>query len=410
MLTDKQIRHAEPRPDGKPNQIGDGRYGLAVRITKRSDGLTSRRFVQQIRIDGKRTMLGLGEYPRTTLAQARDTAFDNLRRVRDGHNVHTRQPAAPAAASSFTFGDAWQLAADRSAASRAEPARRQHESRYRRYLAPLADKPIDEVTLEDIVSIVDPLWHDKQIAAKNVLSDAFAALEQATAEGHLELMTFSRAIAKRKLGAQPAKKEGHYAAVPYSEVPEAVAACLEAKGTGAAKAALLFGLLTTARQVEVRRAEWSEFTDRDIWAIPAEKMKKGSPHNQPLTAPALRVLEAMRNDGTKRNRDGGNVFPKMHTQTVRRIMADCGLRYIDGTGATPHGFWRSSFMDWALSQGFDFDVANKCLAHKEKDKVRAAYARSERTDERRELLNAWSNYCMSAIDDHDAIFAKLAAS
>ena len=57
----------------------------------------SRSWVQKISIQGKQTMLGLGGYPLTTLAEARDKATDHRRTVRDGGDprVDKRGPARP---------------------------------------------------------------------------------------------------------------------------------------------------------------------------------------------------------------------------------------------------------------------------------------------------------------------------
>jgi len=42
--------------------------------------------------------------------------------------------------------------------------------------------------------------------------------------------------------------------------------------------------------------------------------------------------------------------------------------------------------------GFDADVIERQLAHRERNKVRAAYHRAEYLVERREMMQRWSDY------------------
>ena len=58
---------------------------------------------------------------------------------------------------------------------------------------------------------------------------------------------------------------------------------------------------------------------------------------------------------------------------------------------TPHGM-RSSFRDWCSETGVAREVAEAALAHVVKNKVEAAYARSDLLDRRREVMEAWAAY------------------
>lgn len=62
-----------------------------------------------------------------------------------------------------------------------------------------------------------------------------------------------------------------------------------------------------------------------------------------------------------------------------------------GESATPHGF-RSSFKEWSLTAGWPDYLSERQLAHVDKDKVRAAYARSDLLEERRPMLEAWGQF------------------
>ena len=58
-----------------------------------------------------------------------------------------------------------------------------------------------------------------------------------------------------------------------------------------------------------------------------------------------------------------------------------------------HGLCRATFSTWAYdTAAARGDVIEACLAHREADKVKAAYNRAQFTEERRALLAAWADY------------------
>ena len=87
----------------------------------------------------------------------------------------------------------------------------------------------------------------------------------------------------------------------------------------------------------------------------------------------------------------GIVFPSrrgkvLRDQSLSRLMPTLGI------AAVPHGF-RSSFRDWA-SERTDHprEVIEAALAHVVRNKVEAAYARSDLFDRRRRLMDDWAAY------------------
>ena len=57
---------------------------------------------------------------------------------------------------------------------------------------------------------------------------------------------------------------------------------------------------------------------------------------------------------------------------------------------------RSSFRDWCSETGVRREVAEAALAHVVKNKVEAAYARSDLLEQRREVMEVWSDYILGA--------------
>ncbi len=62
--------------------------------------------------------------------------------------------------------------------------------------------------------------------------------------------------------------------------------------------------------------------------------------------------------------------------------------------AVPHGF-RSSFRDWAAEEtDHPREVVEAALAHVVKNKVEAAYRRSDLFERRRRLMDNWAAYLL----------------
>ena len=80
---------------------------------------------------------------------------------------------------------------------------------------------------------------------------------------------------------------------------------------------------------------------------------------------------------------------KSVSDTMLRLL----LRQLGYDGLTVHGF-RATFKTWAMERTrFDNFVVEAALAHISGDKVERAYARSDVLEKRRQLMNAWADFC-----------------
>jgi integrase len=67
------------------------------------------------------------------------------------------------------------------------------------------------------------------------------------------------------------------------------------------------------------------------------------------------------------------------------------------TYATVHGM-RSTFRDWcAETTGVLPEIAEAALAHVNRNRVEAAYLRSDHFEKRRHLMDEWAGYCTSTL-------------
>ena len=84
------------------------------------------------------------------------------------------------------------------------------------------------------------------------------------------------------------------------------------------------------------------------------------------------------------------------------------LKRMNRRDITVHGF-RSSFRDWAAEQThYPREVAETALAHISGDRVELAYRRSDLFEKRREMMNAWADYCLAKQPSKDRTAKKVA--
>jgi integrase len=202
--------------------------------------------------------------------------------------------------------------------------------------------------------------------------------------GHLDHLLPARSKVQRIV---------HHPALPYREMP-AFMAKLRAK-EGITARALEFTILCAARTGEVLGCRFDEIElSEGLWTVPAERMKGGLEHRVPLSGRAIAIVKEM--EGT---RLGDFAFPGSKRDKPLSNMTLLMLLRELHPGVTVHGF-RSTFKDWCAEQtGFPDHLSEMALAHISADKVRTAYARGDLLQKRRELAEAWAQFCISLRDN-----------
>jgi integrase len=164
------------------------------------------------------------------------------------------------------------------------------------------------------------------------------------------------------------------------------------KGSHITRAALRLAPLTFVRPEELRHAEWSEIDfDESLWRIPAEKMKMKRLHLVPLSRQAIEaILEVQPITGA-----GKYVFPSVRSSdrplsdnTVNAALRRMGYTKKEITG---HGF-RAMASTLLHEQGYDTNIIEMQMAHKDPDSVRGAYNHAKYLTQRVEMMQAWADY------------------
>lgn len=260
------------------------------------------------------------------------------------------------------------------------------------YCKGFARKRVDQVTVEDVLSALKPIWLAKPETASRLRGRIEKVLDAAKAKGHRkgENPAAWRGHLALLLPKRQPETRGHHKAMPYADVPAFLTVLEGLSGSGAL--ALRFTILTAARTGEVLGARWSEIDMAvKVWTVPAVRMKAKRPHRVPLTEAAMAVLETAKL--ARRSEDGAAlVFPGIKEgKPISGMTMDKVLR-TQKLDVTVHGF-RSSFRDWAGEETpFAREVAEAALSHVIGDKAEQAYRRGDALEKRRALMAAWADY------------------
>nr|DAE41696.1 MAG TPA: Integrase [Bacteriophage sp.] len=251
----------------------------------------------------------------------------------------------------------------------------------------LGKRPLQEITRDDILAVLKPIWKTKTETAKRL-------------RGRLEALFSYGIVSGRYSGTNPCMWRGglalflpspekvrqaeHQEALSLEET-KALFESLDFEHLPVGWAAIVFGVLVAARCNEFVKARWDEIDfESRTWLCPRRKDGKSYPHRAPLSAQAISILQALPRDSafvfaSKKSPDN-----PLSTETPRVL-----IKKKLGHG-TMHGF-RSTFRDWAAERSIDRVLAEKCLMHTTGTEVERAYQRSDLLEQRRPVMQAWAD-------------------
>lgn len=254
--------------------------------------------------------------------------------------------------------------------------------------AALWNAPIHAITGPALLDLMADLQAKLPETASRVRQRLEAIFDDAEFRG-INAGNPARAIRRKLAEVRGGRRErGSFAALPYADVPAFVVELRAREGVAAR--ALEFALLTAARTNEVLGATVDEFDlPVAIWRVPGARMKGGEDHTVFLVPRAVAIVRAML------ELEGAYVFPAQDRKKMLSNMAMLTvlrrMKVEDET--TVHGLCRASFSTWAYdTAAARGDVIEACLAHREGDKIKAAYNRAQFAAERKALLQAWADY------------------
>jgi integrase len=326
---EKALSAVQIRALKKPGRYADGN-GLYLKVTKSG----AKRWELRTVVHGKRCDIGLGGLKLVSLAEAREEARKYRQMARnDGDPVAEKRRVRQVVP---TFKQA------------AEAVHKEHARAWKNakhcdqwintlntYVFPVfGDRKVDQVQTPEILRALTPIWLTKPETARRVRQRIGTILDWAKAAGYRSgdnpVDEISKALPRQS------DRKGHFAALPYVEVPAFFRRLRESEPT-AASLALEFLILTAARTGEVLGAKWSEIDlDEATWTIPASRMKAGRGHRVPLAPHCIELLGE-----AKRLAAGSEfVFPRRSNDKPMSNMMLMIMRRLE-VAYTVHGFRRS---------------------------------------------------------------------
>ncbi|RLA42558.1 MAG: integrase [Gammaproteobacteria bacterium] len=400
-----------------------GVAGLLLRVSNTGARSWVLRITTGTRVNAKgktvqrRRDIGLGGYPDVTLAQAREKARLKREQVEQGIDPIKERKAArralqDAQAKYLSFGQAAkQCHKIRAAEFRNEKHAKQWINTLTQHAFPILENiPVDEIETAHVHRVLEPIWSEKTETARRVRQRIEAVLRWAYTKKKISRENPARWNDNLKeLLPAPTKihRVQHHPSLPYPEIAEFLQDLRDRPGKAAK--ALEFAILTGARSGEVRGATWEEIdVDKKLWVVPGGRIKGGKLHTVPLCEQAMKTIGSTQGSGllfpAPRGGEMSDMTLSKKIKDMHKARIAAGKKgYVDpklgNRVAVPHGF-RSTFKDWCReTTRFPDEVSELALSHVNNDATRAAYARSELLDQRRELMAVWANYCESIADN-----------
>ena len=394
-LTELEIKKAEIKDKDYNLSDGDGLYFIV-----RKNG--SKFFRLDFRYGGKRLSMSLGTYPKISLKEARDKK-DECKKLLSENINPISEKRVKKSSESLTLGmiiDEWLELRAKSSSDATVIQNRRMLKNITNWLGNIAIKDIKRV---DIINILE------KIQSKGVIETAHRLLSLmnkiymfAVTKEYIEHNIIADIDKKSVL--IPSNKNIHHPAITNpKEIKELINDInhIEEKLKSDISVIFIFKIIpyVFVRSENIRLMRWDELDlEKGIWEIPKEKMKTHIDFVCPLSRQAVDIIKQIEPYSRHRSEF---VFPspsKNDRGVSGATLSDTLNKLGYQNKHTFHGF-RSMFSTIAYEchkeHGFHSDIIESCLAHKEKNRVKAAYNRESKYkyfEEKKELMQWWANW------------------
>ncbi len=393
-LTDKQIKSASFDKYGKRTKLSDG-AGMYLDIQP-----SGKYWRMKYRFGGKEKTLALGVYPDVPLKLARQRRSDARALIADGvdPNAVKKQEKAAEQEKSDTFkvvAEKWlTLKKGDLSEGTLKVARRRLETWAYPKLGhlPVADiKPAK--VLETLREIENQGKHETAHRIRQRIGEIY---RYAIAEGRAE--TDPTSALQGLLKTVPTRNRA--AITTQAELGSLLKAIEAYGGHASTRAALKLAPMLFLRPGELRNAEWTEIDLKSAtWVIPGKRMKgtlkakragQVPDHIVPLPRQAVSVLKELHTITGGKNLvfESIRAGRPLSENTINVALRSMGF---DGNTMVGHGF-RATASTLLHEHGWDHQIIELQLAHKQRDQVAAAYNRSARLKDRTMMMQAWADY------------------
>jgi len=397
-LTDAQIKGLKPKAGARYSKA-DGN-GLMLDITP--GGVRS--WVYRYRLTGRREKLVLGRYPDLSLKAARAKRDELAAQVVRGESPALEKKLARAGMPT-------------------NPTLREFAERYyveivverwkdpkhiRRYLdneifPTLGEKALKDVNALDVQGLVYRKRDNGRIAAAMQLRMVLKQMFDYAIEARLLTVNPAAMVAARFIG--KARKRSRV--LTPNEIRLYLRTIYQSNMRRQFKLSLHILLLTLSRKSELLLARWKDVDlDKGEWLVPAENAKSGKPHIIYLSAQVTEMfweLKALAGDSELVMPGRGSLSRPFAKNALNKALE--GLTF-DMEPLTIHDLRRTG-ATLLTEHGFNKDVIEKALSH-EHEGIRAVYIVAEYAEQRKKMLQWWSDYVDGLINESKVIEGNFA--
>jgi len=397
-LTATEIKAAKPKE--KAYKLFDG-GGLYLLVSPSGGKL----WYQKYRFNDKEKKIALGAYPTVSLSAARAKREEIKKMIAEGvdpseerkaKKEQTKQTETKKANTFYAISQKWLE-------SYRDQVTENYHTRLGRalknYIYPtIKEKPIDEVTRLEIIAILEELknreLHETARRTAMLLNKVY---KYAVTYEYTPHNIIADIEVKNILGE---KKKRHYPTMTKEkDIRGLLHAIDDYSGDYFTKMALKVLPYVFVRSYNIRHMEWQEIDFKaQEWIIPAHKMKTKTEFILPLPHQVMELLEEVRENSLSTK----YVFPSFRSDgkplSDNTLISALRRMGYSKEEFVPHSF-RAMFSTIAYEyanikggHGYTGEVIEACLAHKEPNKIKEAYNRSNYKEPMRGLMQWYADW------------------
>ncbi|MBT3529707.1 MAG: tyrosine-type recombinase/integrase [Gammaproteobacteria bacterium] len=390
QLTNTEVKQAKPRD--KEYYLADGK-GLQLRV--RPNG-TKQWLLKYFKpYTKKRTNISLGQYPATSLSKARKETLEYRELLADDvdpREYRLEQKQIGREACENTLYLVYQKWLKTKEGAWSKSYRKRLTQALELHIMPaLGAIPISKINAPNTIKIMEPIADRRALETVRKLCRWIN-----------EIMVFATnsglVDANRLSGIGKAFKPPDVTNMPAIKpefLPQFLKDLDQAHNEVTTKCLIFWLLHTMARPSEGAKAKWGEIDmENRLWRIDPSRMKKRRPHIVPLTDQTMQLLETMKPISQHRE----YIFPSrsnpkaaINSETPNTAIKRMGYKGV----FVAHGV-RSLASTVLNEQEFPADIIEVSQSRVGKDSVRAIYNRAEYLEQRRVMMQWWSDYIEEA--------------
>lgn len=393
-LTEKKIQSiiSTSAFDDKPYKLADG-GGLYLLVLPSSVMLWRFRY----QFGNKEKLLSIGPYSMIKLAEARQKAFEAKKLLREGIDPSQRKQENKRQ-HDLEHKHTFRAVAQDWHNTNKKKWTPEHAARLwmrleNHAMTELGPQPISKIRTPDLIVLLRKL----EKKGKNDTAGRLAQILNVVFRYAVHSGLIEHSPASDLRGVVAPHQEKHFPAIPPAELPELLVRLEGAKTHPQNILAIKLLLHTFLRPGELRYGRWAEIDwEAKLWQVPANRMKRRIEHAVPLSEPVIALLRELQ----AYSGSGEYLFPNHHRRThpvmsentVNKVLRSIGY----GDRLVGHGF--RAIASTALNESALFrpDVIEAQLSHIEQNNSRRPYNRAQYLEERRSMMEWWSEYINQA--------------